>query len=259
MTDVRQTVVRQTVGWDGLLEALPAGPRCSSCHGPVPAGHDRCACCLQAQRLFGPGVVDAVAPVALARMGGPLAGALWRYKAGPVAARAQLSSLLAGLLGEWLQRHLACVAAACAVTNFDLTVTVPSRSSSSGAAGSGPGGGGFGRVVGLAGVDAAAPFVVMARGRDRWALRLEVAARWRSRVQGRTVLVLDDTWTTGSTVQAASAALKAAGAAKVGAVVLGLHLAPGYPGAVPYLARVQPFERRACCLCHGPRNGAAGC
>jgi len=42
-------------------------------------------------------------------------------------------------------------------------------------------------------------------------------------VRGRDVLVLDDTWVTGSSAQSAAAALKLAGAAHVAIVVLGRH------------------------------------
>ncbi len=41
---------------------------------------------------------------------------------------------------------------------------------------------------------------------------------------GASVLLIDDTWTTGANAQSAAAALKRAGAGPVGAVVIGRHL-----------------------------------
>ncbi len=44
---------------------------------------------------------------------------------------------------------------------------------------------------------------------------------------GASVLLLDDTWTSGGTAQSAAVALKRAGARSVAAVVLGRHVAAG--------------------------------
>jgi hypothetical protein len=44
------------------------------------------------------------------------------------------------------------------------------------------------------------------------------------RIDGASVLLVDDTWTTGANAQSAACALKAAGAGTVAAVVIGRHL-----------------------------------
>jgi hypothetical protein len=69
---------------------------------------------------------------------------------------------------------------------------------------------------------------------------------------GQTVLLLDDTWTTGSRVQSAACTLKEAGAAKVVAVVLGRHVNPEYAGWKPLLdtMRERPFQLDHCAV-HG--------
>ncbi|MET7768072.1 phosphoribosyltransferase [Nocardia sp. NPDC005366] len=43
--------------------------------------------------------------------------------------------------------------------------------------------------------------------------RFEIDERWRQRVQGKHVLIVDDTWTTGASAQGAAIAVKTAGAA----------------------------------------------
>ena len=50
-----------------------------------------------------------------------------------------------------------------------------------------------------------------------------------TQVAGKTVLLFDDTWTTGASTQSAAVALKRAGAAKVNAVVIGRWLNGGWP------------------------------
>ncbi|MFC7729816.1 hypothetical protein [Actinomadura keratinilytica] len=67
-------------------------------------------------------------------------------------------------------------------------------------------------------------------------------------MEGRTVLLIDDTWTTGSRIQSASHTLKAAGAAKVVAVVLGRRVNPVWDEWRPILQKVrdEPFRMDDC-------------
>ncbi len=64
------------------------------------------------------------------------------------------------------------------------------------------------------------------------------------RLAGARVLLLDDTWTTGASVQSAAMALRGAGAGAVAAVVLGRHLARPAAAAAPFTP--------ARCALHGP-------
>ena len=66
---------------------------------------------------------------------------------------------------------------------------------------------------------------------------------------GAAVLLLDDTWTTGSTAQSAAVALHAAGARHVAVVVLGRHLNPAGLGH----AGGEPFRLEHCVVHRGGR------
>lgn len=55
--------------------------------------------------------------------------------------------------------------------------------------------------------------------------------RARARLPGASVLLLDDTWTSGSSAQSAAIALKRAGARRVAVVALGRHVNPREPTA----------------------------
>ena len=70
------------------------------------------------------------------------------------------------------------------------------------------------------------------------------------RLDGARVLLLDDTWATGASVQSAAMTLRAAGAAAVAAVVLGRHLVRPGPAAAASRPASAPFT--------GPA-GEAGC
>ena len=75
-------------------------------------------------------------------------------------------------------------------------------------------------------------------------------------LSGAAVLVLDDTWTTGSRVESASYALRVAGASTVVAVVLGRHLNPDWEPWQPILKTVKktPFDLDQCAV-HSGRVG----
>ncbi|MFB9834804.1 hypothetical protein [Actinoallomurus acaciae] len=76
------------------------------------------------------------------------------------------------------------------------------------------------------------------------------------KLDGAAVLVLDDTWTTGSRVESASYALRAAGASIVVAVVLGRHVNPDWEPWQPLLKTVKktPFDLDRCAV-HSGRAG----
>jgi hypothetical protein len=219
--------------------AMPPAPGpglCLTCRGPAGRGRARCfQCGLHAESA--PGLLaDAVIPVAYAPKGGPLARDLWLYKSSRPEAYAAAARLLALLLvflhdhGEaaWRRAGLAAPTHVC---------VVPS---------------GRGRpaphpLQELLGGYLALPWVSLRAGpgaADSWARWLD-PDRFRAARPlpgGARVLLLDDTWVSGSTAQAAALALKRGGARSVATVVLGRHVAAGdLPAGA---ARCRPLVNR---------------
>ena len=164
-------------------------------------------------------LADVVAPAAYAPKGGPLATDLWRYKSGRPEAKQAGTALLALLLvflhdhgpRIWQRAGLAAPTHACVVP------------SGRGRLGPHP-------LQALVSGYLALPWVTLqARAgcgplaRDLDPERFEAPRP----VTGAAVLLLDDTWTSGGTMQSAAVALKRAGARSVAAVVLGRHVESG--------------------------------
>ncbi|GAA0927849.1 hypothetical protein [Streptomyces thermoalcalitolerans] len=229
-----------------LVHPLLPGPGvCQVCRGPAKAGYPTCWPCHEAGRLLGKGVADAVIPVSLALKGEQYANELWRYKnaAGPQQQYFRMG--LAAVLWRFLAQHEDCITDHCAVAGFDVVTTVPSTS---------------GRVDHpLRTMVAETVGVTRDRHRDLLVPTSEAAglgrtvssARYASAaLWGENVLLIDDTWTTGSHAQSAAAALKAAGAGSVAVVVLGRHLNTGYGNTAIHVeqARLRRYSWDVCPL-----------
>jgi len=237
-TTVPATTVPATtvpaMAWDRLRAMCQADlltPRstppglCRACMGPAGPGYARCFQCeLHAQSA--PGLLaDAVAPVAYAAKGSPLARDLWLYKAGrPVSGDAGARLLL--LLLVFLHDHGSQVCQQAGMTRPSHVCVVPS----------GRGRPGPHPLRALAAPYLALPWVGMRPrpGADPWARSLD-PGRFRAGqpLTGAGVLLLDDTWASGSSVQSAAAALKQAGARSVAVVVIGRHVAAGHRACRP--------------------------
>ncbi|MFI6098404.1 ComF family protein [Lentzea sp. NPDC051213] len=61
-------------------------------------------------------------------------------------------------------------------------------------------------------------------------------------VEERSILLVDDTWTSGASLQSAAVALKRAGATRVVGLVIGRHLDEPTPSVT------EPFDWDVCCL-----------
>jgi hypothetical protein len=221
---------RAAAAWDGLRarcrEGLPvphpAPGRCGTCQGPVRPGYVRCYQCeLHAQSA--PGLLaDAVAPVAFAIKGSPLARDLWLYKAGRPESGAAGSRLLLLLLA-FLHDHGSRVWRLAGMARPSHACVVPSGR---GRAGPHP-------LQALAAPYLALPWVSMhpRPSGDPWARSLD-AGRFRAGpgAAEAEVLLLDDTWASGASAQSAAVALKRAGARAVAVVVIGRHVPPAAPG-----------------------------
>jgi hypothetical protein len=255
-------------GWE-LLRAAASAPAvalrapapdapglCRTCFGPAQPGRARCfPCSLHAE--CAPGLLaSVVVPVAYAVKGGPHARSLWVYKSrrdGTAAARRALTVLLLTFLHE----HGPCVWRAAGWAGPDqrgrpgllgpthLAVVPSSR-----------GRGGPHPLRGLVEPYLRLPWASLSACPDAAGdIRdLDPGRFAAGRLAGGRVLLLDDTWTTGASVQSAALALRHAGAAAVAAVVLGRHLArsrPGHPGP-----RTVAFTQRLCAV-HGAQPGGA--
>jgi hypothetical protein len=205
---------------------------CRTCRGPTPVGLARCFQCDLARSQAGELLADAVAPIAYAVRGGPLAGDLWRYKsdrAGAPESAVRLRAMLAAYLadhGESVWRAAGMAAAPVAVA------VVPSGRGR-------PGGHPLSALVRscvdvrLVGLSVAPEEAAHVRGVDpRW-LRVDGPAA------GLDVLVVDDTWVSGGSAQSAAVALKLAGARRVAIVVIGRHVNPDDPQSAQFLEALK--------------------
>lgn len=69
-------------------------------------------------------------------------------------------------------------------------------------------------------------------------------------LDGESVMLVDDTWTTGASVQSAAWELKANGAGPIGALVIGRHMNEGYGDNAERLAECpDTFDWSRCALC----------
>lgn len=242
-----------------LYENVLLGPRrgpdvCGICFN-FTAGYARCWACAHGQSKL-----DAVAPISYSIAREQLHHALASYKRldGDVARR--LQAILAAILWRFLTGHEACVARAARGANgkrFDLVTTVPS--------------GDPGRDERHPLRTIAGELVGPTRERHQRLLR-RTAAQTTPRtfsalkfeattnLDGQSVLLIDDTWTTGASAQSAAAALKEAGAERVAAVVIGRHLNREWHENDRRIRGIaRPFDWRACALCAEPVTSAAGC
>ncbi len=232
-----------------LYENVMLGPRrgsdvCRTCFN-FTNGYERCYACDHG-RL----VLDAIAPISYSVAREQLHHALASYKRldGDVARR--LGASLAAILWRFLAEHERCLACAAGTDAFELVTTVPS--------------GDRARdelhplrwIVG----DLVAP----TRTRhERLLRRSDVEAQPRAfspgrfvatrPLQGSSVLLIDDTWTTGASAQSAAATLRAAGAGPIAAVVIGRHLNREWHENDRRIRGIaRPFDWSTCGLCAAP-------
>ena len=241
MHDLRQLGERATAH---LISPRRGPGVCGDCLN-LTRGYDRCyACAAGSQQLA------AVLPVSYSVAGEHLHSTLAAYKRAADPSVEAATAELAGILWRFLEAHEPCVAAAAGVGAFELVTTVPSGDRGRDAHHP------LRRIVG----ELADP----TRERHRRLLRRTTTAvtprrfdpaRFRAvePLDGATVLLIDDTWTSGASAQSAAAALRAAGAGPVAAVVIGRHLNLGWNDNSRRLATVRGrFDFSACALCASP-------
>jgi predicted amidophosphoribosyltransferase len=205
-------------------------------------GYQRCFACAHREPFL-----EVVAPVSYSIAREQLHHALASYKrlTGDVARR--LGAEIAAVLWRFLAEHERCVAAAAGVDRFALVTTVPSGDRQRDE--THPLRGLVGSAVGPT--------------RERHERLLERSPadvpprvfnpdkfRARRALGGESVLLIDDTWTTGASAQSAAAALKGAGAGPVAAVVIGRHLKREWRENDRRLRGIsRPFDWNRCVFC----------
>ncbi len=232
-----------------LYENVMLGPRrgpsvCTTCFN-FTDGYSRCYAC-----DYGQSVLDAVTPISYSVAREQLHHALASYKRldGEVARR--LGASLAAILWRFLAEHESCVARAAGTDRFDLVTTVPS--------------GDRARderhplrwIVGeLVGPTRDRYHPILQRSHTHAVPRTFIPDKFAAtnRLNNRSVLLIDDTWTTGASAQSAAAALKAAGAGATAAVVIGRHLNREWHENDRRLRGIErPFDWSRCALCAEP-------
>jgi predicted amidophosphoribosyltransferase len=208
--------------------------------------YDRCyACAHGTQRL------DAVVPISYSVAREQLHHALASYKRldGEVARR--LQAQLAAVLWRFLAAHEQCVASAADTNSFDVVTTVPSgdRTRDEGHP--------LRRIVSeLVGPTRDRSERLLDRSEQQISPREFSPEKFtpRHELHGEAVLLIDDTWTTGASAQSAAATLKAAGAGRVGAVVIGRHLNREWHENDRRLRGIsRPFDWDVCAVCDAGR------
>lgn len=223
----------------GLVPVPAAGQLgvCRWCHGGCDPAFGQCYPCLEAARSVG--AVEIV-PISMSVDGGLLHRHLRGYKDDRnTEVRARMSLRLAALVAVFVAEHRECIGP------FDSVVLVPSSARTAVAAI-------LGRVRALR--DEQRPALAVSGVGAKGELRADRLRVTRA-VAGERVLVLDDTFTSGATLFSAVGALREAGAAIVGPLVLGRHVNPDWEPSRALLAWLQPrvWDEQRCCRCDGER------
>jgi predicted amidophosphoribosyltransferase len=198
-----------------MLEPRPGPAVCEVCFD-LTDGHSRCYGCANTQQWL-----DAVVPISYSIGHEQLHHALACYKRQPPEIAHRFELELAAVLWRYLRAHERCVARKAETDGFEIVTTVPSSSEAHDEIHP------LQRIVG--------ELVGLTRERyERLLRRSSVPAPPRTlsiekfktarNLHHQSVLLIDDTWTTGANAQSAAATLKLAGAGTVAAVVIGRHL-----------------------------------
>ena len=225
-----------------LWQPQPGPDICRNCFNITAPGFDRCfACAATEQRL------DAIVPISYCVSHGPLHHDLLDYKLRAEPCVPFLTARLAAVLTRFLANHERCIAGQAGVARFDLVTTVPSSDRQRDQHHP------LRLIVGELVPQVHSRYV---RALQRTELELPARSynprRFEATVDltGRSVLLIDDTWTTGSSAQSAAAALKRAGAQSVAAVAIGRYINGGWQDAANRL--IQPdhaFDFGTCTVC----------
>lgn len=216
--------------YQNILVAPPSrGPNvCITCFRPTD-GYVRCLKCNSHFREFGAELADDIVIISMAAKGGQLAHVLAKYKYGErPEMRKQFTDELAYVLATFLAKHRQCLG------EFDVVTVVPSTRQ---------------RTTTHPLIDILGRRLNITRYRFTEALSTTSPNTRQLRpdeyavhtnVAGKRVLLIDDQWTSGASLQSSVIALKRAGAARVVGLVIGRRVDTQPSGA---------FDWDVCALC----------
>jgi predicted amidophosphoribosyltransferase len=224
-----------------MLNPRPGPEVCAACFN-FTRGFERCYACAHIEQHL-----DALVPISYSVAQEQLHRALAGYKrlSGDVARR--LTVELAAVLWRFVAEHERCVAQAADTNGFELVTTVPSSDSERDE--NHP----LREIVGeLVGPTRDRHQRLLRRSGQPVPERTFDADKYETTraLEGQSILLIDDTWTTGVNAHSAAAALKQAGAGKVAAVVIGRHLNREWHANDRRLRGItRPFDWSRCALC----------
>lgn len=218
----------------------PAPPEtadvCSVCL-TFTGGFDTCYRCAHRERA-----ADAVLPISYSVHMGQLHSALRGYKEGWSASQ-RFTLELAAVLWRFLDRHEQCLARRVGVAGFPTVTTVPSSNVDRDRTHP------LREIVGRLVFHTADRFERLLERSDVEGEERTVDPRRfvaKRRLDGEAVLLVDDTWTTGASVESAAQVLKGAGASTVGVVIMGRHVNPDFGDNAERLKGLRPFSWDVC-------------
>jgi len=245
------TVAELSAPYGNFMLGPRRGPEvCSACFNLID-GSGRCYACER-----GPAGLHAMAPISYSVGGEQLHHALVGYKrlSGNLARHFEME--LAAVLWRYLLIHERCLAQAAGVDEFAVVTTVPSSRRERATTHPlhllvadlvGPARGRYVRLL----ERTRAPAHPHRFSAEKYAARLDLA--------GRSVLLIDDTWTTGANAQSAAAGLKAAGAGPIAAVVIGRFVNREWQHNDRHLRDLAgPFDWERCALCAEQKTAITG-
>ncbi|HEX6932140.1 MAG TPA: hypothetical protein VF162_08365 [Streptosporangiaceae bacterium] len=214
---------------------------CGVCLGPASRGSTRCFQCELHWQCASGGVADLVVPIAFAIKDGPHAGLLWQYKSArpPAAVAESAAAILRAMLLVFLRDHGACLWRAAGTAGPTHVAVVPTAR---GRQGTHP-------LRALVAGYLDRPWAALAARQAGEHVRdLDPERFSAAPVPGARVLLIDDTWTTGSSAQSAAMALRAAGATSVVTLVLGRHVSVAAAGQAGLGPDRAPFRMDRCAV-----------
>lgn len=221
----------------------PVGPGiCSVCHRGTAATSQVCGSCTQTMAQVSK-PAHLVVPITLYEVGGQMWTTLRRYKDGPADVRRAQTTRVAATLARFLGLHEPCVEATLAEP-ITLVTTVPSTS---GRDGPHPLVNAVTRIQQISGrYQPTLALGAVPIGHNHASDHGFVVT---SPVAGHTVLLIEDTFTSGARAQSAASALHLAGAKSVAVLTIGRVIDPAFDEACAAVwTNRAKFSFDRCCL-----------